>query len=111
MRNSACVGCVHSLNFHLEAPFSRYISFLNICSGKECYTNHGFVTQRNNLGFIALPVDTQHSSHVTMLVRKGESPNPAYTVLLVHTHSVHDGRGHTKKKGESHLVQYLTSMH
>ena len=31
MKNSACVGCVHLLNFHLEAPFSRYISFLNIC--------------------------------------------------------------------------------
>ena len=33
MKNSACVGCVHLLNFHLEAPFSRYISFLNDCSG------------------------------------------------------------------------------
>ena len=31
MKNSACVGCVHLLNFHLEAPFFRYISFLNIC--------------------------------------------------------------------------------
>ena len=31
MKNSACVGCVQLLNFHLEAPFSRYISFLNIC--------------------------------------------------------------------------------
>ena len=31
MKNSACVSCVHLLNFHLEAPFSRYISFLNIC--------------------------------------------------------------------------------
>ena len=30
MKNSACVGCVHLLNVHLEAPFSRYISFLNI---------------------------------------------------------------------------------
>ena len=34
MKNSACVGCVHLLNFHLEAPFSRYISFLNICTKK-----------------------------------------------------------------------------
>ena len=32
MKNSACVGCVHLLNFHLEAPFSRYISFLNSCN-------------------------------------------------------------------------------
>ena len=25
MKKPACVGCVHLLNFHLEAPFSRYI--------------------------------------------------------------------------------------
>ena len=31
MKNSAYVGCVHLLDFHLEAQFSRYISFLNIC--------------------------------------------------------------------------------
>ena len=37
MKNSACVGCVHLLNFHLEAPFSRYISFLNDCSGHTKY--------------------------------------------------------------------------
>ena len=34
MKNSACVGCVQLQNFHLEAPFSRYISFLNDCSNK-----------------------------------------------------------------------------
>ena len=30
MKNSACVSWVHLLNFHLEAPFFRYILFLNI---------------------------------------------------------------------------------
>ena len=44
MKNSACVGCVHLLNFHLEAPFSRYISFLNICKGK--------VETKNSFSFV-----------------------------------------------------------
>ena len=47
MKNSACVGCVHLLNFHLEAPFSRYISFLNDCS--EFDFSHGIA--ENGLSF------------------------------------------------------------
>ena len=42
MKNSACVGCVHLQNFHLEVPFSRYISFLNDCrTGKS--TSHFWI--------------------------------------------------------------------
>ena len=48
MKNSACVGCVHLLNFHLEAPFSRYISFLNIC------TIVPLVRKRFSVNFLAL---------------------------------------------------------
>ena len=68
--------------------------------------------EKNNLGFIAPPANTLHLSHVTMLVRKGESSNSAHSILLDHTHSLHSGRGHTTKKRESHLynISQVTSM-
>ena len=68
--------------------------------------------EKNNLGFIAPPANTLHLSHVTMLVRKGESSNSAYSTLLDHTHSLHSGRGHTQKKEGKPLysISQVTSM-
>ena len=71
---------------------------------------HGFVIKKNNLGFIAPPANTLHLSHVTMLVRKGESSNSAHSTLLDHTHSLHSGRGHTTKKRESHCTVFHKSQ-
>ena len=48
MKNSTCVGCVHLLNFHLEAPFSRYISFLNICNSRLAYNSVNFLSIFSN---------------------------------------------------------------
>ena len=53
MKNSACVGCVHLLNFHLEAPFSQYISFLNICKylARNVYIGTKGYKYLKNVGF------------------------------------------------------------
>ena len=74
MKNSACVGCVHLLKFHLEAPFSRYISFLNICS-KIATVNCFEVAISNGLCFNVL------DSTLFNQISFGNSDRAAYSDL------------------------------